>query len=166
MTQPRRPSPVSCCRCAPLWEGGPTTEDTGLSLFGVLQRSGQQSGDPGHGEALRLFCPYCVPGAECVPGRCRSCPVSCQLPHRNHCEAVTEVATRRVRVLLREAAATKPWHCVFGCVRESRNLRVFGDIFKFHIFKCWQLIQNLKMSDSVWAKQTMHVDQIQPILFS
>lgn len=92
--------------------------------------------------------------------------MSCQLPHRNHYEAVTDVATWRVRALRRGAAATEPWHCVFGFVRESRNLRVFGDIFKFHIFKCWQLIQNLKMSDSVWAKQKIHVDQIQPILFS
>lgn len=91
VTRARRPSPGSCGRCAPLWGGGPRPRSTVLALFGVSQRSGQQSGDPGHGEALRLFCPCCVPGAECVPGRCRSCPVSCEPPHRNHCEAVTGV---------------------------------------------------------------------------
>lgn len=60
------------------------------------------------------------------------------------------------------AAATVP----FGFIREARSLEFLGDILKFRIFKCWDLIQNLKMSNTVWAKQNMNVDQIQPIFFS
>lgn len=57
--------------------------------------------------------------------------------------AVPDVDTGNLeRVILpRGTAATEPWHRALGFIKRQQTSSVFlGDILKFHIFRCWQLI--------------------------